>query len=123
VVLWLPAPVDPERVVPAYHDHLDYELARLARRRRREHRTGLGQLAVGALLLVALVSLAQLAGDLPRLGVIAREGLTISAWVILWRPIQALVYDWIPTARERRLLRCLRDAPVELAVGAAGAVG
>lgn len=120
VVLWFPTAVEPDRVVPAYRAHLDYELARLARRRRRERRTALAQLALGALLLMALVSLAQPAGDLPRLGPIAREGLTISAWVILWRPIQALVYDWIPAYRERRVLARLRAAPVALAVGEAG---
>lgn len=121
VVLWFPTAVDAERVVPAYRAHFDYELTRVARRRRRERRTALAQLALGALLLIALVTLGQLAGDLPRLGAIAREGLTISAWVILWRPIQGLVYDWIPAYRERRTLARLRAAPVELAVGDAGA--
>lgn len=121
VVLWFPAPVVADRLVPAYRAHFDYELARLARRRRRERRTALAQLALGALLLMLLVWLARLAGDLPRLGAIAREGLTISAWVILWRPIQALVYDWIPAYRERRVLARLREAPVDVAVGEAGA--
>jgi hypothetical protein len=46
-----------------------------------------------------------------------KEGLTISAWVILWRPIQALVYDWWPMFRERRLFRLLHQAPIAVRNG------
>jgi hypothetical protein len=117
VVFWFPAAVDDDRIVPAFRAHLAYERERVVRRRRRERRTGLAQLAIGAVLLVALVSLASVVRALPTIGPIASEGLTISAWVIMWRPLQVLLYDWLPAARERRVLDRLHAAPVAIRVG------
>lgn len=47
------------------------------------------------------------------------EGLLVLGWVALWRPTEALLYDWWPLARRRRLARRLATMPVE--VRAAGA--
>ena len=44
------------------------------------------------------------------------EGLLISGWVAMWRPLQIYLYDWWPLARRRRVLRKIRDLPVELRV-------
>ena len=35
------------------------------------------------------------------------EGLIILAWLALWRPVETLVYGWIPLYRQRRLYRRL----------------
>jgi hypothetical protein len=42
------------------------------------------------------------------------EGLLILGWVALWRPTEALLYDWWPLLRQRRLMRRLADIPVEV---------
>jgi hypothetical protein len=34
--------------------------------------------------------------------------------VALWRPTEALLYDWWPLLRQRRLMRRLADIPVEV---------
>jgi hypothetical protein len=32
----------------------------------------------------------------------------------MWRPIEVLIYDSIPARRERRILRALRDAHIDV---------
>ena len=44
------------------------------------------------------------------------EGLLILGWVAMWRPTEALLYDWWPLARRRALLRRLASIPVEVRV-------
>jgi hypothetical protein len=42
------------------------------------------------------------------------EGLLILGWVAMWRPTEALLYDWWPLARRRALLHRLTLIPVEV---------
>jgi hypothetical protein len=42
------------------------------------------------------------------------EGLLILGWVAMWRPTEALLYDWWPQARRGVLLRRLASIPVEV---------
>ncbi len=42
------------------------------------------------------------------------EGLLILGWVAMWRPTEALLYDWWPLAARRALLRRLAVIPVEV---------
>jgi hypothetical protein len=44
-----------------------------------------------------------------------REGLTISGWVALWKPIDIHLYRWWPVRRLRRLQDRLAACPVEVA--------
>ncbi len=45
---------------------------------------------------------------------IAGEGLLILGWVALWRPTEALLYDWWPLMSRRALIRRLASIPVEV---------
>ena len=45
---------------------------------------------------------------------IAAEGLLISGWVAMWRPLQVFLYDWWPIRRNCRLYEKLSQLPVEL---------
>jgi hypothetical protein len=42
------------------------------------------------------------------------EGLLILGWVAMWRPTEALLYDWWPMTWRRGLLRRLASIPVEI---------
>jgi hypothetical protein len=42
------------------------------------------------------------------------EGVLILGWVAMWRPTEALLYDWWPLAWRRALLRRLATIPVEV---------
>jgi hypothetical protein len=44
-----------------------------------------------------------------------REGLTISGWVALWKPIDIHLYRWWPIRRLMRLQAALSTCPVEVA--------
>ena len=40
------------------------------------------------------------------------EGLTVFAWVALWRPGELLLYEWYPFKRDARLFRKLERCEV-----------
>ena len=46
-----------------------------------------------------------------------REGIVISCWVLMWRPVDTLVYDWIPWRRERATMTRLLAATVDVRSG------
>lgn len=41
-----------------------------------------------------------------------RESLVIIGWVVIWRPAEMFLYDWLPLSRRRRLYRRLAEAQV-----------
>jgi len=119
VVFWLEKPCQPGEIEGAFHAHMEYELDRLDRRRRRARRTGQFALIIALAIITGLLALAQLVGStVPgELGAGLKEGLVISCWVIMWRPVEVLIYDGIPWRRERRVIRRLLDAPIDIRVG------
>lgn len=119
VVFWLEKPCQPGEIEAAFRAHFEYELDRLDRRRRRHRRTGQFALLVALLIITGLLALAQLVSStVPgELGAGLHEGLVISCWVMMWRPVEVLIYDWIPWRRERRVMRRLLDAPISVRVG------
>ncbi|TVQ63766.1 MAG: hypothetical protein EA379_03365 [Phycisphaerales bacterium] len=44
------------------------------------------------------------------------NGLSLIVWVILWRPADMLIYDWVPIRKDRRLYARLAAAPVDCIV-------
>jgi hypothetical protein len=119
IVFWLERTCQPGVIESAYRAHFEHALDRLDRRRRRARRAGQIALLVGAVLIIALMSLSQLVVQtVPgSLGTALREGLVISSWVVLWRPVELLIYDWIPVWDERRIMRRLLAAPIEVRAG------
>lgn len=116
VIFWLEQPCAPGELEAPYRSFFAYELDRLDRARRRQRRVGWITLAFALVSIVVLVSLAELverviAGSL---GAGLKEGLLISGWVLMWRPIEVLVYDRIPWRRSRRVLRRLLEMPVDI---------
>src|SRR5436853_2278098 len=104
VVFWMEQACDPAEIDAAVRAHFEYLIDRLRRARQRRRRTGQVTLVLAALVLVALITLSQVAAPAigGSLGAAVREGLVISGWVLMWRPIEVLVYDWIPARRERK---------------------
>lgn len=120
LVFWIsdePAPQLPDTMlVEAVRAHFTYEEQRLGRRARQHIRRGQLFFLVGATVLVLFLTLAELTTAMPtgRVRQILREGLVITAWVAMWRPLEALLYDWWPLVQEHRLQRRLRDVPIEV---------
>lgn len=119
VVFWLETPGDAAVIREAYRAHLEYELERLARASRRRYRTGLTAMALATVLIVLLLSTAKLLTDRigGSLGEAVHELIVIGCWVLLWRPIDTLAYEWIPVRRERNVLRRLSSAELEVRTG------
>lgn len=47
-------------------------------------------------------------------GEILAEGLLISGWVAMWRPIQIYLYDWWPIQRLRRIFEKIQHMDIEV---------
>jgi len=79
-------------------------------------RQGRWALLIGVVFLILCLSLSEMAAQVGH-GTVARilqEGLLISGWVAMWRPIQIFLYDWWPLRMQRRVLEKLQRIPVEV---------
>jgi hypothetical protein len=116
VVFWLGKAGQAGDVEPAFRAHTEYELARAHRSARRQRREGQIVLAIGVVALSLTVGGAQAVGNFPGSDAV-RELLHVGSWVIMWRPIDTLVYQWLPLWRQRRMWRRLCTAPIEVRPG------
>jgi hypothetical protein len=98
-------------------------LAKSARLALREHfRISRIALLGGALIfLLSTVARGIIDGALREPPVLLDQGLIILAWLGLWRPIEALIYEWVPFYRRRRLYERLAKVRVTVRSGTAGA--
>lgn len=120
LVFWIsdePAPpLSDATIIEAVRAHFQYEVDRLDRQIRQHMRQGQMFLLFGLAVLVIFLTLAELTTRMPagHLRQIVREGLVITGWVAVWRPIEVLLYDWWPIVEERRVHRRLHEAPIEV---------
>ena len=63
------------------------------------------------ILLVEFIKVYMPAGEL---SFIIQEGLTILAWIALWRPGELLLYEWYPFSRDARIFRKLEHAQIRV---------
>lgn len=120
LVFWLEKPgAGAGEIEAACRAHFAYELDRLERRRRRQRRTGWIALLLAVISITALLAVAQFVDRLVQgsLGAGLKEGLVISCWVMMWKPVEILIYDWIPWWRQRAILRALVAMPIEVRHG------
>lgn len=106
----------PDVIVEAVRGHFIYEGEQIERRLREHVRRGQMILGVGLTVLVVFLTLAELTLSLPtgHLREILREGLVITGWVAMWRPLEVLLYDWWPLIDERQQVRRILAAPVSI---------
>jgi hypothetical protein len=95
-----------QEIVAAVRTHLEYERGRQVRKVREQLALGRRFLLVGAGALALLLSAAELTAFLPKSHVvqILREGLVITGWVAMWRPLELLLFDWWPHLEQRRVV-------------------
>ena len=116
IVVWLLEPCATGEIEHAVHAHFERALLRTDRRRREQLQTGWIALAIAAIAVTVLMGLSELVAKnvVGTLGSGLREALVISGWVLMWRPIEVLIYDSIPWRRERRILRALSEAHIDV---------
>lgn len=118
IVVWIseePTPRIPaETVIDAVHGHFAYERERLDRQLRKHVRRGQLFLVVGLTVLVVFLSLAEFTVVIraDHVRQVLREGLVITGWVAMWRPLEVLLYDWWPLVEQRSLARRMLATPV-----------
>jgi hypothetical protein len=119
IVVHLEEPCAPGEIEQAIHAHFEQALERTRRRRREQLRSGWIALAIASIAVVGLTGLGEVVSKTVAgtLGSGLREAIVISGWVLMWRPIEVLIYDGIPWRRERRVLRALHEARVDVRAG------
>ncbi len=125
LVLHVPAAAHADPVAPvlgeALRGYFDYRAAHVERELAALMRRGRASLLIGLGFLFACLAARRVLGQMLT-GAwqdILGEGLLISGWVAMWRPLQIYLYDWWPLARRRRILRKIRDLPVDVSIDAA----
>ena len=117
-------PAELASAVPqAVRSHFEREAGLQELRRRRIVREGRLSLAIGLVVLILCVGAAALlpTDTLGTPGGILRESLIIAGWVVMWHPLEVLLYGLWPVVRERRLLERLATADVQVSTGAGSA--
>jgi hypothetical protein len=117
-------PAELASAVPhAVRSHFEREAGLQELRRRRIVREGRLSLAIGLVVLILCVGAAALlpTDTLGTPGGILRESLIIAGWVVMWHPLEVLLYGLWPVVRERRLLERLAAADVQVSTGAGSA--
>ena len=97
-----------------------YERLATSTRRRLRDQMRVGQLALLGGVTIFLLSMTVrgiltgvLHGSAPR---VLDEGLIIIAWLALWRPVESLLYGWVPLYRRRRLYERLAAIRVSVRI-------
>ncbi len=119
VVFWLEQPCVPKEVEEAFRAHFEEARDRAKRDRRRQRGTGFVALFIALPAMAALLALSQfIVLWVPGSGgAMLKEGLILSSWILMWRPAEVLIYDWIPVRHERRVLAKLLAADLAVRTG------
>ncbi|MCL5775730.1 hypothetical protein M1105_01795 [Limibaculum sp. FT325] len=101
----------------AVANHFTTVAASAEAERRDLFRLGWRYLAISLPLLAVCLVLARVAtavmGDGPMAEFVS-TGLAILGWVVCWKPLETLLFDWLPVSRRRDLARRVATASVEI---------
>jgi hypothetical protein len=98
------------RLRAAVSRYCDAHLVTVERESKRNNSRGWLMLAFSVVVVAFFVWLAQRFSESPHTALsIAAEGLSIAAWVLLWHPLEALVFNRWDFRLDRRVLRTIRD--------------
>jgi len=97
-------------------NYFAYRAAAAARDLRLELRRGRDTLAIGLVFLALCLGARQFVYSLGTSGIyqLLAEGLLISGWVAMWRPIQIFLYDWWPLRRRKKVFEKLAAIAVSV---------
>jgi hypothetical protein len=100
----------------ALHNYFDYRQQGEQRKLRTIWRQGRISLLIGLSFLFVCLSLSEL---ISRFGTdtfihFLEEGLLISGWVALWRPLEIFLYEWWPVSHQQKIFAKLAYIPMEI---------
>lgn len=100
----------------ALHNYFDYCQQGEGRKLRNIWRQGRASLVIGLIFLFVCLSLSELVGRFGSDTFIhfLEEGLLISGWVALWRPLEIFLYEWWPVSHQQKIFAKLTYIPIEI---------
>lgn len=104
-----------QTVADAVHEHFNFRRIEAEKELHRIRRLGWRSLVIAILFLSAVMVIVQLLKRyLPEGNIVSviTAGLTIFAWVALWRPCELLLYEWYPFKRDARVFRKLEQSEI-----------
>ncbi len=111
------SPTDCESVAVAFRAHFSYESDLIAQQLKNNHRTGRVFLLIGLVSMSFCLTVANYVGaslEKSAFQQILQEGLTITGWVAMWRPIEVFLYSWWPILNKKRCFNKLASAKVDV---------
>ena len=106
-------------LAPAIHNHFRYRRKQSQKKYQRIIQYGWKIFFIALGLLAVIYSLTEITFHLMpdnRLVLFFRESFIILGWVVLWRPLELLLYDWYPIKRNIRLYNRLEHSNVEVVI-------
>jgi hypothetical protein len=106
-------------IATAIHRHFCYRRAQSQKELKRVFQYGWRTLFIALGLLAVIFSLTEIAARfMPdnRIILFIRESFIILGWVVLWRPLELLLYDWYPVKMNINLYRRLEDSKVQVVI-------
>lgn len=110
------AAADARHVTESVHQHFAFRRGEAEKRLTRVRQLGWRTLVIGIVFLSATILIVEIMKRyLPtgNLASLVEGGLTILAWVALWRPGELLLYEWYPFHRDAKLFSRLEHAGIE----------
>lgn len=103
-----------EIILEAVRGHFVWKRDQVQHRVKAHLRRAQAFLLIGITALFAFLLAAELTTALPagHLRQILREGFVITGWVAMWRPLEALFYDWWPLVASRRPINRILEADI-----------
>jgi hypothetical protein len=104
-----------ESVIDAVHQDFHFRRVEAEKKLGRIRRFGWRSLGVALIFLTVAMLIVQLMRRYLPVGSflsVVIEGLTVFAWVALWRPGELLLYEWYPFRRDARLFGKLEESEI-----------
>jgi hypothetical protein len=111
--------IEAATVADAVHQHFTCRRVEAEKELSRTLVWGWRSLLIGLVFLSLVIALAEgIRRFLPpgNFSSVIQIGLSILAWVALWRPGELLLYEWYPFRRDARIFRKLEQAEIELGI-------
>jgi len=106
--------VERTQLADAIHNYFSYRARAVRLELKEKLRFGRSSLLIGLVFLAVCFEIrALMPSDTGMFLDIAREGLMIIGWVMLWRPLEIFLYGWWPLLGNIRLYERLKSIPVD----------
>jgi len=108
-----------EEIAPAIHRHFCYRKEQSQKIFKRTLNYGWRNLMIAIVLLGVIYTILEISIHIaPNNGVVKfiRESFVILGWVVVWRPMELLLYDWYPIKRDIKIFSKLEKCSIQIVI-------